>query len=155
MTNDERDKRIEELEAEVERLRARTHEIQEREDKKHAALKTRMDILEITESIYENTIKRGQQWFWDVEKMAIKPYGLSRADALKIGTLITNREQAESRVAELESELKQYRAAPTPDEVIEEVEVATERLDAVDPPRGVQIPDNPDHFFSHSRWWED
>ncbi len=51
-----------------------------------------------------------------------------------------------ARVAELEAELKQYRDAPTPDQVLSEVDAAVEALRIRESRTGIQIPDDLDAY---------
>lgn len=94
------------------RLRKRTHEIQERADKEIARLNKELEEKDILLGIYQDEIKVGEEWFWNIAQISERPFGLSNANALKIGHLLRQlkiiemqRDEARRMVVEAEVDL--------------------------------------------------
>lgn len=73
---------------EVDRLRKRTHEIQEYESKRYGELLKEYKECKIELEVWNDLIKRGEDYYWDEVKLAKRPLNLSNLNAAKFGILI-------------------------------------------------------------------
>jgi hypothetical protein len=85
---------------EIKRLRARTHELQERCDEIEKQGAEDRFYLEV----WEKVIKRGQDYYWDEAKLARRPYDLSRYDAARFGLLVSELERLKKELEDGQTE---------------------------------------------------
>jgi len=91
------------VEGEVDRLRARTHEIQERADRRIAERDKKIENLEIQLGAWNGYVRDGEAYFFDVAKTSLRPFNLSRWDAGKFGILVDQIRRLELSEARLYS----------------------------------------------------
>jgi len=104
---------LEQAEAERDRLRARTQEIQEAADKKYAELHHKYVDAELELSIYRDEEKHGQDWFWDEVKLGKRPLNLNPAKARIIGNVLNDRDRLRAENERLQEALEQIETLPS------------------------------------------
>jgi hypothetical protein len=77
------------------RLRQRTHDIQRAESTRYGKLQKSIYGYTAQLSVGAGYVKRGQDWFWDEEKVEERPLHLSQNHARIIGLLVGRMERAE------------------------------------------------------------
>lgn len=93
--------RLAAYEDDVDRLRKRTHEIQEKESKRYADLERLHRDANMMLDVVEATRKAGGDWFWDEAKVAERPLHLSQYEAQAYGVLVKQRNTAQKENATL------------------------------------------------------
>jgi len=86
------------------KLRQRTHDIQRAESTRYGKLQKGIYDHMAQLSVGKGYVKRGQDWFWDEEKLAERPLGLSHNDAEHYGLLVGRVERAERALAAMDKD---------------------------------------------------